>query len=68
MSDEQFDDFWKATLETWKKTPLKERNFLKRIGLEPNKETSQEAYNAIKSSEPQQFSLFTGCEKNEKNN
>ena len=53
-----FDAFWIITLERWKKTPAKERNFLKRIGLEPNKETSYEAYIAIKSTPPQQLNLF----------
>jgi len=52
-----FDSFWKKTLEDWKKTPIKERNFLKRIGLEPNKETSYQAYKAMKSTPPRQLNL-----------
>ena len=49
-----FDAFWAMTLKQWKNTPLKERNFLKRIGLDPNKKTSHEAYIALKCTPPQQ--------------
>jgi cephalosporin-C deacetylase-like acetyl esterase len=60
MTPEDFDSFWNKIVASFKALPISERNHLKRMGLEPDKEMSRKAFNIIKNMPPTQISMDLG--------
>jgi hypothetical protein len=46
--DNAENQFWSQTLASWKALPIKERNFRKSIGCEPNEEVSRRVFKTLR--------------------